>query len=158
MNWVTRIEVVVSCLCMAGMVIVIGMQVFNRYVLGSSLVWSEELGRYFFIWSVWVGCGYAMRKDRHLQVTALAQFAGPGMRKAMDAFAQIMTLVFCSFAIVWGIQMIQFLVSTSQEAPALQIKMYWIFLALPVGMAFMAVRCLQNLYALYVGKRASGLD
>lgn len=153
MNLISRIEVFVSCVCMAAMVVIIGMQVFNRYVLGSSLVWSEELGRYLFIWSVWVGCGYAMRENRHLQVTALAQFVGPRAKKVLDAFAQLATIVFCGFAIVWGVQMIAFLTRTGQQAPALEIPIYWVFLALPVGMAFMALRCIQNLYGIWTGTR-----
>jgi len=149
----TRIEEAISCICMGVMVVVIGMQVFNRYVLGASLVWSEELGRFLFIWSVWVGCSYAMRADRHLRVTALSEFAGPRVRLALDAFAQVTTLIFCGFAIVWGVRMIGFLMRTGQEAPALEIPIYWVYLALPVGMVLMAIRCLQNLYALYTGHR-----
>ena len=150
---IARIEEVISCVCMAVMVVVIGMQVFNRYVLGSSLVWSEELGRFLFIWSVWVGCSYAMRSDRHLRVTALSQFVGPHIRKALDAFAQLATLVFCGFAIVWGTQMIAFLIRTGQQAPALEVPIYWVYLALPVGMTLMAIRCAQNLYAMFHGAR-----
>jgi TRAP-type C4-dicarboxylate transport system permease small subunit len=150
----TRIEEVISGVCMAIMVIVIGMQVVNRYVLGASLVWSEELGRFLFIWSVWVGCSYAMRADRHLRVTALSEFAGPRVRLALDAFAQITTLVFCGFAVVWGIGMIRFLMRTGQQAPALEIPIYWVYLALPVGMSLMAIRCLQKLHALYTGHRS----
>ncbi|MEM8958171.1 MAG: TRAP transporter small permease [Pseudomonadota bacterium] len=153
---IARIEEVISCVCMAVMVIVIGMQVFNRYVLGSSLVWSEELGRFLFIWSVWVGCSYAMRADRHLRVTALSQFVGPGPRKLLDAFAQLATLVFCGFAIVWGTQMILFLARTGQEAPALEVPIYWVYLALPLGMSLMAIRCIQNLYAMFADIRESG--
>ena len=158
MKVVSWVEEVVSCLCMAVMVTAIGMQVFNRYVLGSSLVWSEELGRYLFIWSVYVGCGYAMRENRHLRVTALAHFSGPALRRALDAFAQVATLVFCGFALVWGVRMIGFLQGTGQQAPALEVPIWWVFLALPVGMALMAVRCLQNLHAIYTGERADGLD
>lgn len=148
----TRLEEAISCLCMAVMVAIIGMQVFNRYVLGASLVWSEELGRFLFIWSVWVGCSLAMRSDRHLRVTALAEFSGPRMRLALDVFAQVTTLVFCGFVVVWGIQMIGFLMRTGQEAPALEVPIYWVYLALPLGMALMGVRCLQNLYALFKGR------
>lgn len=149
----TKIEEIVSCICMAVMVAVIGMQVFNRYVLGSSLVWSEELGRFLFIWAVWVGCSLAMHSDRHLRVTALAEFSGPKVRFALDVFAQITTLIFCGFAVVWGVQMIQFLMRTGQEAPALEVPIYWVYLALPIGMALMAIRCLQNLYALFTGQK-----
>ncbi|MEM9840773.1 MAG: TRAP transporter small permease [Pseudomonadota bacterium] len=148
----TRLEEAISCLCMAVMVATIGMQVFNRYVLGSSLVWSEELGRFLFIWSVWIGCSLAMRSDRHLRVTALAEFSGPGIRRALDIFAQIATLVFCGFGVVWGVQMILFLMRTGQQAPALEVPIYWVYLALPLGLALMAIRCLQNLHALWTGR------
>ncbi len=149
---IAKVEEAISCLCMAVMVVVIGMQVFNRYVLGSSLVWSEELGRFLFIWSVWVGCSYAMREDRHLRVTALSHFAGRRAKFALDAFAQISTLVFCGFAVVWGTSMIFFLMGTGQAAPALEIPIYWVYLALPLGMSLMAIRCLQNIYRLFKGE------
>lgn len=152
----TRIEEAISFICMGVMVAIIGMQVFNRYVLGSSLVWSEELGRFLFIWSVWVGCSLAMRSDRHLRVTALAEFSGPRIRLALDVFAQVTTLVFCGFVVVWGVQMILFLRRTGQEAPALEIPIYWVYLALPLGMALMAVRCLQNLMSLFKDRPNDG--
>jgi len=150
----TKLEEAISCICMGVMVAIIGMQVFNRYVLGSSLVWSEELGRFLFIWSVWIGCSLAMRSDRHLRVTALAEFSSRRVRFALDVFAQLATLVFCGFVVVWGVQMIRFLMRTGQEAPALEVPIYWVYLALPLGMALMAIRCLQNLYALFTGQAA----
>ena len=33
------------------MTLIMGIQVFCRYVLGQSLSWSEEITRYLFIWS-----------------------------------------------------------------------------------------------------------
>jgi len=135
-----RIEEAIACVSMAVIVAVIGMQVFNRYVLGASLVWSEELGGVLFIWSVWVGSSYAMCEDRHLRITGLSEFSGPKVRLAFDTFARIATLVFRGFAIVWGISMIGFPVRTGQEAPALKIPIYWLCLALPLGMGLMAIR------------------
>ena len=39
------------------MTLIMGVQVFCRYVLGMSLSWSEELTRYIFIW-----CGFFKRQ------------------------------------------------------------------------------------------------
>lgn len=150
----TRLEEIISCLCMGVMVVVIGMQVFNRYILGSSLVWSEELGRFLFIWSVWVGCSLAMHSDRHLRVTALSAFSGPRLRFALEVFAQLATLAFCGIAVFWGIEMIQFLMRTGQQAPALEIPIYLVYCALPIGLSLMGIRCLQNLYNLFTGRTA----
>ena len=36
------------------MVIVIAAQVFTRYVLGDALYWSEELGKFIFVWISWL--------------------------------------------------------------------------------------------------------
>ena len=56
---ITRIEEVVSSFCLSAMIVIISVQVFRRYVLQSSLDWSEELARYFFIWAVYIGCSFA---------------------------------------------------------------------------------------------------
>jgi TRAP-type C4-dicarboxylate transport system permease small subunit len=49
-------------------------------------------------------------------------------------------------------------VRTGQEAPALEIPIYWVYLALPVGMGLMAIRCIQNLYQLFTGQRDGPSD
>ena len=36
------------------MTLIMGIQVFSRYILGMSLSWSEEITRYLFIWSAFL--------------------------------------------------------------------------------------------------------
>lgn len=143
---VARIEEIVSSICLAGMTFIISMQVFNRYVLQNSLDWSEELGRYLFIWSVYVGCSYALKEDRHLEVTVIRGYVGPKLKKAVLAVAYLLTIAFCVFCLVYGIQMLMFLAGTGQKTPALEIKMYWIFASVPVGMGLMGVRTAIRLW------------
>jgi len=139
-----RTEEVVASLCLGLMVVFIGMQVFNRYVLGSSLVWSEELARYLFIWAVYLGCAYATKQRSHLGVTILQNFAPRWLKLPAQLLADFATLVFCGFCVVWGIGMLRFLARTGQEAPALNVPMYWVYLALPVGMLLMAIRVIER--------------
>ena len=47
---ISRAEEIISSMSLAAMVVIISVQVFQRYVLQYSLDWSEELARYLFIW------------------------------------------------------------------------------------------------------------
>ena len=40
------------------MTMIMGIQVFSRYVLGASLSWSEELTRYIFVWAGFLSVSY----------------------------------------------------------------------------------------------------
>lgn len=134
------------------MALIIAVQIFQRYVLQSSLDWSEELARYLFIWSVYVGCSYATQKDRHLEVTIMRNLFGPTVAKVVTLGAYVCTIGFCVCATIWGFQMVEFLSGTGQKTPALEIQMYWVFLSVPVGMGLMAIRTVQRILAILRGE------
>jgi len=151
-NILNKIEEYVSATFLGGMTLLIAVQVFRRYVLQSSLDWTEELARYLFIWSVYVGCSYATQRDRHLEVTVARIMFGPTVAKYVTIIAYVFTMLFCICAAVWGTQMVLFLGSTGQKTPALEIPMAWVFLSVPVGLGLMALRTFQRLLAIFRGE------
>ncbi|MCX7788542.1 MAG: TRAP transporter small permease [Spirochaetes bacterium] len=78
---------------------VVLLQVFMRYVLGSPLVWSEELARYLFIWVSYLGWVYASRGGTHIQISAFFESLPPLIRRWIWIAHQILILV---FAVVLG--------------------------------------------------------
>lgn len=146
LSFIKRFEEIVSSVAMAVMVLLISIQVFNRYVLSSSLDWTEELARYLFIWSIYVGCSYAMKEDRHLEVTILREFGTKTSKKVVTILAYVLTLLFCVAVTIYGIDMLKFLMGTGQKAPALQVPMYWFFASIPVGMGLMALRTVERIW------------
>ena len=149
---ITRAEEVVASLCLSAMIVIISVQVFRRYVLQSSLDWSEELARYFFIWAVYIGCSFATKEDRHLEVTILRHINKGRWAKQITAIAYILTILFCGCVTVWGTQMVFFLINTGQKTQALEVRMFWIYIAIPLGMGLMCLRTCERLWLLLSGK------
>ena len=57
-----NLEEALLAMLLCGMALVMGIQVFSRYALGSSLSWSEELTRYMFIWSAFLSISYCTKR------------------------------------------------------------------------------------------------
>lgn len=149
---ITRIEEIVSSFCLSAMIVIISVQVFRRYVLQNSLDWSEELARYFFIWAVYIGCSFATKEDRHLEVTILRHVNKGKWAMPVTTLAYVLTIIFCGLVTVWGTQMVFFLVNTGQKTQALEISMFWIYIAIPLGMGLMCLRTCERLWLLLTGK------
>ncbi|WP_172961560.1 TRAP transporter small permease [Desulfovibrio ferrophilus] len=85
----------------AGMVLVIGLQVFFRYALNDSLFWSEELGRMFLVWLTFIGATVAYRRGAHIGVDVVTSRLGSGTRRAVAVLTLTASLVFF-VASAWG--------------------------------------------------------
>ena len=52
------------------MILCLSAQVIIRMTLGSSIAWTEELSRYSFLWTVYLGAALVAKKCAHVRVTA----------------------------------------------------------------------------------------
>lgn len=139
-NWLNRFEEVTSSIALAGMALIIILQVFQRYILQDSLDWPEELARYLFIFSVYLGASFAAAERRHLEVTVARTIFGEKTGVIIAIIAYIVTVGFCGLMFVWGVKMVGFVVASNQLAPALQFPMYISYICLPLGFLLMMLR------------------
>ena len=59
-----------------GMALIMGIQVFSRFVLKESLSWTEELTRYLFIWSGFLSVSYCTKRCISIKIEQfVAQFS-----------------------------------------------------------------------------------
>ena len=144
LRWLDKFEEVFSATLLIVMSVVIIMQVFFRYCLSASLDWPEELGRYLFIASVYIGSSYAEQKDKHLCITILRTKKW-FLAKWLHPFALIVSIVFCAVMTWWGARMVWFVQASQQVMPAIQAPMWIVYAFVPLGMACMAVRSFINL-------------
>jgi len=146
--WLNRFEEITASVALSFMAIIIILQVFQRYVVQHSLDWPEELARYLFIYSVYVGASYAALRRRHLEVTIVRNVFGEKTGKFFTIAAYIITSFFCGMMVFWGIKMVSFVIATHQVAPALQFPMYIAYFCVPLGFGLMCFRSLCVIWSL----------
>ncbi len=121
--------------------------VVARYIFNWGVPWAEELVRYEIVWMVFIGGSVAARKGIHIGVDILATFSPPHIRPFILFLINAIALIFCLFLAIKGADLVLQTKMFGQVTPALQIPMWVVQLAIPVGGALMAVRFLQRLIA-----------
>ncbi|MCP4048160.1 MAG: TRAP transporter small permease [Gammaproteobacteria bacterium] len=61
----------VVCFLLVAIVLIIFSQVLSRYILHTSLAWSEELARFLFVWLAALGAAYACKTRSHFFLSFL---------------------------------------------------------------------------------------
>ncbi|MBO8154508.1 TRAP transporter small permease [Thermovirga sp.] len=133
----------VVIIVMGAMLAVIFVQVIARYVFHNSLSFSEELARYLFVWCVFLCLPVVHRRGGHMVVGVLSERLEGFPLKALRLVAQFLTLVFMIIIFKNGITMIQR--TYFQTSPALQIKMSYVYYALPIGSAAMILNTIEEM-------------
>jgi TRAP-type C4-dicarboxylate transport system permease small subunit len=149
LHWLNKFEEITSSVALFMMAVIIILQVFQRYVLQHSLDWPEELARYLFIFSVYVGSSYAAFGRRHLEVTIVRTVFGQKAGNYFTIIAYVITVVFCGLMFVWGAKMVDFVITTNQLAPALQFPMYIAYICIPLGFFLMGLRTLWVIWKIF---------
>lgn len=83
-----------TMLLLTGILIIVPLQVFCRFVLNSSLPWPDEMSPYLLLWITFTGSVLAMRKGEHIGVDALVNKMGRKLRYYILVLADLIVLFF----------------------------------------------------------------
>jgi TRAP-type C4-dicarboxylate transport system permease small subunit len=132
-------------LLMAGMVFIISAQVWCRFILNDPLSWSEEAGRYLFVWISFMGAAAGVRYQVHLGIDLMDKLLSPRAYRYVVVLVNLIIQIFLLMIIYWGFKIlgiIQF-----QESPSMNISMKYPYMAVPVGGIFMLINSLRIMVA-----------
>ncbi|MBM6581199.1 TRAP transporter small permease [Microvirga sp. BT689] len=142
-----RLLLLIASILVAATVGLSFVQVVLRYIFNNPQAWSEEVGRYLFVWITFLGSAVAFARDSHIKVDAIPALLGPaGMRisdilRRLVELAAIGMLLYSGIIVAWRNRFSFFY--TIPDAP--QVLFY---LAVPVGSFFMFWYILRGLIAL----------
>lgn len=135
---------------LAVMTAIIFWQVFSRFVVGSSLAWSEELSRFLMIFMIFIGASIALRGNELISVELLLERLAGTSRKILVIIIQLVSIVFFIILIKYGYAMAESF--SNQKAPSLGVSMQIIYLSLPLGGVLMLINSIACMIEEFVGK------
>ena len=80
-SFIDKLEEILLVSMFVLMVLIIFIQVIMRYVFNNSLSWSEELGKFLFVWLSWIGISIGERRNEHIKITMLVDKLPPFAKK-----------------------------------------------------------------------------
>ncbi len=96
--WLSRISLYIAGIGLLAMTLIVGWQVFGRYVLNNSPSWSEPLSLYLMSWFIMLGAAVGVRESVHLGLDIVRYVMPPAIQKTMD-------LVSLGLIVLFGIGM-----------------------------------------------------
>lgn len=131
------------------MVVVIAAQVFTRYVMGHSLYWSEELGKFIFVWISWLGVSAGMKANEHIQVRlvheALNKKGFIKTREGLDIVKDLCWFVTSIIVAYYGVEIIQMQMATGTYGASTGIPMWIAYLCVPVSAIIVCIRLVLDI-------------
>lgn len=144
----------VTLLLLTILLVVVGAQIFARYVLNHSLFWSEELARYLFIYLVFLGAAIVLRREGHIQVSFFVEKFPPLLRRGVAMLADSLLLAFVGIVLIQSVRL-AIMVWTVPTA-ALLIPWTFVYLGILLGMAAMVLVMLGALWRHVTGRTDGG--
>ena len=110
------------------LVIPVSLQIFSRYTaLIPSYIWTEEMARFLFIWTIMIGAMIGMRESTHFEVDVWPRL--PPRGEALVRMLGRLGVLVAAFVFVWaGIEFTKFAwhrISELAEMPLWLIHIAW---------------------------------
>jgi C4-dicarboxylate transporter DctQ subunit len=128
-------------------IILLGVQVFSRYVFKIPIAWAEEISRFTFVWAVYMGVSMAARSNEHIRVVAHFKLLfSDNISKIIIILGDIITLIFSTILTIFGVKVLFSLIEFPFTAPVTGISMVWIYTIIPIAFLSLSIRTIQTLF------------
>jgi TRAP-type C4-dicarboxylate transport system permease small subunit len=122
------------------MVTAVFAQIICRYVFKTPLSWSEELARYLFMWTTFLGASVGLRYNSLPNITLGLKLFPQKIRPYLYLVTHALGILFCYHFVVYGTDLV--LQVIPDKSPGLDFTIAWAYAALPLGGLFMFIHSL----------------
>ena len=108
-----------------------------------NMTWAQELCIYLFVWMAKFGAAYGVRTGIHVGVDILLNSLPDRSRYFMVLFGLLAGALFTAIVGTLGAEFVWHMAQTEQISPDLEVPMWIVYLAVPLGSYLMCFRFLQ---------------
>lgn len=141
-----RIEDFVTLTLFWALILVVFTQFFSRYVLGSSIGWTEEIARYLLIGVGFLGSVMAARNGSHIMVEFFYHYMPSWQARLLERLVNLISLGFY-IAMAWIAY--QLASRTNSLMVSVDLPKSIIYFTVCAAFVLMALRTIQRLYLKY---------
>jgi len=113
------------------------LQVLSRYVFQTPITFTEEMGRFLFIWISFLGAAIVMKHDKHIRLDLLQEKVHQNVRSMIDIMVFLLIFAFSALVFFQGIKLVS--ATSRQIAPVSRIPMSYIYLNIPISAFFICL-------------------
>ncbi len=142
-HWMDSIEEILCVVCTVVMTTLVFAQVVSRYLLNSSLAFSEEITTYLFVLLSMMGTAIATKRRAHLGLSILTDAVPPMARKVLHVLGFAIGTLLSAALFYYGVLMVINQYRLGMVTPAMQWP-EWIYgTFVPFGAFFTTIRFAQ---------------
>lgn len=138
------LEKVIVPFLMMSLFVLVFFQVLNRFILHIPVAWTEEFGRYAFVWVSLLGAAEAARKSEHLNVTFFQDLVGAKGKRVMVVISELLSITFFGFLVYQGFSW-TFRNGFQVMADSFHLPMFYIQVIVPISSTFIVLFVIDRL-------------
>lgn len=155
MKWLDHFEEWLIASLMGAATLIIFFAVCHRYASGLAIPglqdallrintsWAQELTIYLFVWMAKFGAAYGVRTGIHVGVDVLVNRVSARHQRSLILFGLLAGASFTGLIAGFGADFVYELSATSSTSEVLELPIWMVYLAIPLGSSLMCFRFLQ---------------
>ena len=129
-----RLSQIILWIAAAGLVamtLIIGWQVYARYILNASPSWSEQTALLLMTWYAVLAAAAGFNEGFHIRILALQNAMSDKIARIMRLVAELVVIACGFMMLIWGVELTDII--SSHVIPSLGISRSWAYLPLPIA-------------------------
>lgn len=118
-NWLHLFFVTIAKIMLVFMTLLISVQVFCRYVLDFSIMWSEEVALLLMVWFGFISLAIGVSKKLHISIELFTNNLPEVVQKIVFKFCDVAILFFGVVMVIYGNKLMQTTMSSTLPATGL---------------------------------------